>query len=89
MKRILILLCLPLLFTTCKKEEEEIVPQLFDKGWKITKNSDFFETGIKLYYTGDGYLIIGQTNEENQDYHFGQIYIIKTDLNGKIGRAHV
>ena len=77
MKRILILLCLPLLFTTCKKEEEEIVPQLFDKGWKITKNSDFFENGRELYYTGDGYLIIGEPNEEINHETTGQTITLR------------
>jgi hypothetical protein len=77
-KLVLILLCLPLLFTTCKKEEENTIPNSTSPTWKKT----FSGYAYSVQKTSDGgYIIAGEVNHPNSG---GNSYLIKTNLNGNI-----
>ena len=75
-KLILILLCLPLLFNSCKKNDDEIIEnQLWTKTFGGSEN----DAGNSVQQTTDGgYIIAGATGP----YDFEDVYLLKTDGSG-------
>ena len=77
-KLLLILLCLPMLFSSC--QENNPLPQVVNEvsqSWEKTFNLGH---GYSVQQTSDGgYIITGNTGYSNGD---GVIYLIKTDASG-------
>ena len=79
MKKLLLLfLCVPFFFNSCKKEEENITPNNINLTWKKT----FSGYAYSVQQNPDGgYIIAGEVNNPNSG---GNSCVIKTDLNGNI-----
>ena len=79
---LLVLLTIPLIFGSCKKDDDNVVPSSSNT-WTKTFGGTEGDFGLEVQQTNDGgYIIVGNTFSFGNGNGYNDVYLIKTDGSG-------